>query len=190
MSTRYNGAYIIDLPDAAEDPSPAIEKDCHGSCLALHAKYEACAERIEGKPDAHCTGQYMDYLACIDKCSAGVSLARGSGDARAEPAPQSRRSPRQRNTPSDSRTPRSQKVCAHPGLERASARCVVAAKSSATRADAGLHAFINQCACDAVRIARACAERAEPALAISSEGSIASRHRRRWKKSALASAVT
>lgn len=29
---------------------------------------KACAKRIEGKPDAHCTGQYFDMWACIDKC--------------------------------------------------------------------------------------------------------------------------
>ena len=29
---------------------------------------QACAKRIEGKPDAHCTGQYFDMWACIDKC--------------------------------------------------------------------------------------------------------------------------
>lgn len=114
MSTRYNGAYIIDLPDAAEDPSPAIEKDCHGSCLASHAKYEECAQRIEGKPDAHCTGQYLDYLACVDKCSAGLSRARAL------------RRRASRRAPADCTrccalsvlgALRSQKVCAHPGLE-------------------------------------------------------------------------
>jgi ubiquinol-cytochrome c reductase subunit 6 len=74
-SQRYNGAFVIDMPDAAEDPSPGIEKECHGSCLKAFAAYEACAKRIEGKPDAHCTGQYLDYLHCIDEHSAGASPA-------------------------------------------------------------------------------------------------------------------
>jgi hypothetical protein len=29
---------------------------------------QACAKRIEGKADAHCTGQFFDMWACIDKC--------------------------------------------------------------------------------------------------------------------------
>lgn len=54
---KYNGAYIVDLPDADEDPSPAIEKACHAPCTSAWAKYEECAKRIEDKPDGHCTGQ-------------------------------------------------------------------------------------------------------------------------------------
>ena len=45
------------MPDPAEDPSPGIEKECHSSCLSIYAAYEACAKRIEDKPDGHCTGQ-------------------------------------------------------------------------------------------------------------------------------------
>jgi hypothetical protein len=33
---------------------------------------QACGERIKGDKtgEAHCTGQYFDYLSCIDKCAA------------------------------------------------------------------------------------------------------------------------
>ena len=31
---------------------------------------QACSKRIEGKADAHCTGQFFDMWHCIDKCVA------------------------------------------------------------------------------------------------------------------------
>mmetsp|Transcript_6069 Transcript_6069/g.15539 ORF Transcript_6069/g.15539 Transcript_6069/m.15539 type:complete len:81 (+) Transcript_6069:53-295(+) len=75
MSTRYNGAYVVDMPDQAEDPSEQIEKECHVSCTSAWDSYQACAKRIEDKPDGHCTGQYLDYWHCIDKCAADKKFA-------------------------------------------------------------------------------------------------------------------
>ncbi|KAJ1631446.1 hypothetical protein T492DRAFT_995401 [Pavlovales sp. CCMP2436] len=79
MSTRYNGAFIIPDLDEAVDTSPAVEKECHSSCTAVFAAYEACAERIVDKPEGHCTGQYLDYFACIDHCAAGKKFAHTKG---------------------------------------------------------------------------------------------------------------
>ncbi len=53
-----------DTPKQKNSPSPTPRtRPLH------HAPpLKACAKRIEGKPDAHCTGQYFDMWACIDKC--------------------------------------------------------------------------------------------------------------------------
>mmetsp|Transcript_13690 Transcript_13690/g.40367 ORF Transcript_13690/g.40367 Transcript_13690/m.40367 type:complete len:80 (+) Transcript_13690:54-293(+) len=75
MSTRYNGAFVVDMGEEVEDPSPQIEKDCHTPCVSVYKAYEACAERIEGKDEGHCTGQYLDYWHCVDKCSAAKKFA-------------------------------------------------------------------------------------------------------------------
>lgn len=36
----------------------------------LWSHYEACIKRVEADTtgEAHCTGQYLDFWACIDKC--------------------------------------------------------------------------------------------------------------------------
>lgn len=36
----------------------------------LSSHLQACSKRIEGKADAHCTGQFFDMWHCIDKCVA------------------------------------------------------------------------------------------------------------------------
>lgn len=36
----------------------------------LSSHLQACSKRIEGKADAHCTGQFFDMWQCIDKCVA------------------------------------------------------------------------------------------------------------------------
>lgn len=42
----------------------------HTLSLQPTTAHQACAKRIEGKADAHCTGQYFDLWHCIDKCVA------------------------------------------------------------------------------------------------------------------------
>lgn len=63
------------------DPKPEIEEGCKVECLKAWNEYKACAERIKNEPHghggpAHCTGQYFDYWACIDKCAAPRLFAR------------------------------------------------------------------------------------------------------------------
>ena len=51
-------------------PKPEIEESCKPHCIKELLAYQACAKRIAGKKDAHCTGQYFDYWKCIDHCAA------------------------------------------------------------------------------------------------------------------------
>lgn len=56
------------------DPKIQLEEDCKPQCVKSLLAYQACAERIQSDEtgEAHCTGQYFDYYACIDKCVAPV----------------------------------------------------------------------------------------------------------------------
>ena len=56
--------------DEVVDPKVAIEEKCtNGStCGKLLVEYERCAKRIENKPGGECSGQYMDFVACVDNC--------------------------------------------------------------------------------------------------------------------------
>lgn len=51
-------------------PKPAIEEACKPECIKQLLAYQQCVKRIEGKPEAHCTGQYFDYWHCVDHCTA------------------------------------------------------------------------------------------------------------------------
>ena len=53
---RRGGAY--EAKSTAVDCKPAID--------------ERCAKRIEAKGEGECSGWYMDYLTCVDKCAAQV----------------------------------------------------------------------------------------------------------------------
>ena len=56
--------------EEAPDPKAAVDAKCAQTveCQKKFIEYERCSERIEGKAGAHCTGQYMDYLSCVDHC--------------------------------------------------------------------------------------------------------------------------
>ena len=58
------------MVEEGEDHKAEIERSCKPSCVKQLMAYQACTKRIEGKHDAHCTGQYFDYWHCIDKCAA------------------------------------------------------------------------------------------------------------------------
>ena len=53
------------------DPKIKYDEQCAKTkhCVQLLIEYEACAERIEKKGEGQCSGQYMDYQACIDSCA-------------------------------------------------------------------------------------------------------------------------
>ena len=60
----------VDEDEEPVDPKIAIDEKCSKStaCSKAFVEYEACAGRIEKKGHGECSGQYMDYLACIDAC--------------------------------------------------------------------------------------------------------------------------
>ena len=46
------------------------EEACKPNCIKPLLAYQECVKRIQGKHEAHCTGQYFDYWHCVDKCAA------------------------------------------------------------------------------------------------------------------------
>eukprot|EP00192_Tetraselmis_astigmatica_P022868 CAMPEP_0117663408 /NCGR_PEP_ID=MMETSP0804-20121206/8589_1 /TAXON_ID=1074897 /ORGANISM="Tetraselmis astigmatica, Strain CCMP880" /LENGTH=68 /DNA_ID=CAMNT_0005470409 /DNA_START=69 /DNA_END=275 /DNA_ORIENTATION=+ len=66
------------MSDEVACPKPEIEEKCKPNCVKALVEYQACTERIEKDTtgEAHCTGQYFDYWACIDKCAAAPLFAK------------------------------------------------------------------------------------------------------------------
>ncbi len=62
--------YLGKMADEETDPKAAIEEACKPDCIKPLLAYQQCVKRIEGRPEAHCTGQYFDYWHCVDKCAA------------------------------------------------------------------------------------------------------------------------
>eukprot|EP01023_Acetabularia_acetabulum_P067082 TRINITY_DN9174_c0_g3_i1.p4 TRINITY_DN9174_c0_g3~~TRINITY_DN9174_c0_g3_i1.p4 ORF type:complete len:106 (-),score=11.24 TRINITY_DN9174_c0_g3_i1:142-459(-) len=58
------------IRETLKDPKPMIEKVCGFRCMDSQAEYLRCKRRIAGKDEGHCTGQYFDFLQCVDKCAA------------------------------------------------------------------------------------------------------------------------
>ncbi|KAL3928004.1 MAG: hypothetical protein SGBAC_012842 [Bacillariaceae sp.] len=56
--------------DEPVDPLPAIRKGCISTCPKPLANYEACKERIQGKPGVSCEIWYYELHHCVDKCVA------------------------------------------------------------------------------------------------------------------------
>ncbi|XP_048226682.1 cytochrome b-c1 complex subunit 6-1, mitochondrial isoform X1 [Ricinus communis] len=54
------------------DQKRYLEDSCKPKCVKPLIEYEACIKRIEGEDPGqkHCTGQYFDYLSCVDRCVA------------------------------------------------------------------------------------------------------------------------
>ena len=67
---RRGGAY--EAKSTAVDCKPAIDERCSHRCHHQWEDYERCAKRIEAKGQGECSGWYMDYLTCVDKCAAQV----------------------------------------------------------------------------------------------------------------------
>eukprot|EP00310_Coccolithus_braarudii_P016109 CAMPEP_0183331146 /NCGR_PEP_ID=MMETSP0164_2-20130417/548_1 /TAXON_ID=221442 /ORGANISM="Coccolithus pelagicus ssp braarudi, Strain PLY182g" /LENGTH=77 /DNA_ID=CAMNT_0025499533 /DNA_START=41 /DNA_END=274 /DNA_ORIENTATION=- len=67
--SRYGGAYEPKDVGEAEDVKPQIEAKCHSGCTKSFDLLQKCEARIEEKGSGECSGWYMDYLHCIDKCS-------------------------------------------------------------------------------------------------------------------------
>lgn len=65
---RYGGAYIPTEQEAV-DTKGDVDKKCHPGCAAVWEVYKQCETRIEEKGAGQCSGFYMDYFRCIDKCS-------------------------------------------------------------------------------------------------------------------------
>ncbi|KAM1002081.1 hypothetical protein FF1_002547 [Malus domestica] len=54
------------------DQKKYLEESCQPKCVKPLIEYQACVKRVEGDNggDKHCTGQYFDYISCVDKCVA------------------------------------------------------------------------------------------------------------------------
>jgi len=61
---------IFQSDEEPVDPMPAIRKDCIKTCPGPLANYEACKERIKGKPGVSCEIWYYELHHCVDKCVA------------------------------------------------------------------------------------------------------------------------
>ncbi|XP_004308600.1 PREDICTED: cytochrome b-c1 complex subunit 6-like [Fragaria vesca subsp. vesca] len=58
--------------DEDVDQKKYLEDSCQPKCVKPLIEYQACVKRIEGDDSGykHCTGQYFDYISCVDKCVA------------------------------------------------------------------------------------------------------------------------
>lgn len=56
------------MSDEPVDPRIEVEEQCKPQCAKLFSVYTECAERVEQKGEGDCTGQYFDFLRCMDKC--------------------------------------------------------------------------------------------------------------------------
>ncbi|KAK8483232.1 hypothetical protein V6N11_001678 [Hibiscus sabdariffa] len=68
-------------PPADEEPvdqKKTLENICQSGCAKPKHGYEECVKRISGDDTGtkHCTGQYFDYLTCVDKCVAPKLFAK------------------------------------------------------------------------------------------------------------------
>ncbi|XP_038698902.1 cytochrome b-c1 complex subunit 6-like [Tripterygium wilfordii] len=54
------------------DQKKYLEDSCKPRCVKPLIEYQACVKRIEDDDTGskHCTGQYFDYMFCVDKCVA------------------------------------------------------------------------------------------------------------------------
>ncbi|XP_074369360.1 cytochrome b-c1 complex subunit 6-1, mitochondrial-like [Apium graveolens] len=54
------------------DQKKHFEEFCKPKCVKPLVEYQACMKRIQGDTtgEKHCTGQYLDYWLCVDKCVA------------------------------------------------------------------------------------------------------------------------
>ena len=77
-----------EIGDEQPDPKTAVDAKCANSmeCQKKYIEYERCAERIEGKAGAHCTGVYMDYVHCVDSCVRRAPAAPARPSARQQTA--------------------------------------------------------------------------------------------------------
>ncbi|PQP97082.1 cytochrome b-c1 complex subunit 6-like [Prunus yedoensis var. nudiflora] len=70
MSTRT--LCIKGADEELVDQKKYLEESCQPKCVKPLIEYQACVKRVEGdnNGEKHCTGQYFDYISCVDKCVA------------------------------------------------------------------------------------------------------------------------
>ncbi|KAM0904885.1 hypothetical protein ACQ4PT_017745 [Festuca glaucescens] len=70
-STRSDRAIAM-ADEEPVDPKKYLEERCKPNCVKPFYAYEKCVKRVEADDTGHkhCTGQYFDYLSCVDKCVA------------------------------------------------------------------------------------------------------------------------
>lgn len=71
----YNFLVLVTIFQADEDDEPVdkmmeIRKSCVPTCPKPLANYEACKDRIKGKPGASCEIWYYELHHCVDLCVA------------------------------------------------------------------------------------------------------------------------
>ncbi|KAB2635194.1 cytochrome b-c1 complex subunit 6-like [Pyrus ussuriensis x Pyrus communis] len=61
---------ITRADDELVDQKKYLEESCQPKCVKPLIEYQACVKRVEGDDtgNKHCTGQYFDYISCVDKC--------------------------------------------------------------------------------------------------------------------------
>ncbi|TYG76038.1 hypothetical protein ES288_D03G080900v1 [Gossypium darwinii] len=64
--------FLVQADEEPVDQKKLLESICQSNCAKPKNGYEECVKRISGDDTGtmHCTGQYFDYLACVDKCVA------------------------------------------------------------------------------------------------------------------------
>ncbi|KAK8538759.1 hypothetical protein V6N13_009140 [Hibiscus sabdariffa] len=78
---RTDQAATLLIGRADEEPvdqKKTLENICQSGCAKPKHGYEECVKRISGDDTGtkHCTGQYFDYLTCVDKCVAPKLFAK------------------------------------------------------------------------------------------------------------------
>ncbi|GKU90655.1 hypothetical protein SLEP1_g4622 [Rubroshorea leprosula] len=69
--SAVSGTTFISMADGKViDPKIYLEESCKPKCVKSLIEYGGCVKRIDGDDTGskHCTGQYFDYLSCVDKC--------------------------------------------------------------------------------------------------------------------------
>ncbi|BBH08868.1 Ubiquinol-cytochrome C reductase hinge protein, partial [Prunus dulcis] len=59
------------------DQKKYLEESCQPKCVKPLIEYQACVKRVEAdnNGEKHCTGQYFDYISCVDKCTHVLIIA-------------------------------------------------------------------------------------------------------------------
>ncbi|KAM1135908.1 hypothetical protein ACFX2B_033677 [Malus domestica] len=71
-SESFFGSSQCEADDELVDQKKYLEESCQPKCVKPLIEYQACVKRVEGDDtgNKHCTGQYFDYISCVDKCVA------------------------------------------------------------------------------------------------------------------------
>lgn len=60
---------LVRTQDLSARCVPCIPSVCSAARARGQVEYERCSARIEAKGSGQCSGQYMDYIKCVDLCA-------------------------------------------------------------------------------------------------------------------------